>query len=110
MIVRGHRPRYADLCQGGALECVIALGFDEAEGGDSTGRATWLAAALRDRGYTDGAEAAAPLLARRGRSLREDGDSVWLSRDHALVYPAPGGEMRTAAMVVRILSGAGSQG
>jgi hypothetical protein len=106
-----RRPRYAALTANGVLECLIAIGFDEAV--DSAGeepragtarRVEALAAALRARGYSEGIEGAAPLLARRGRNVERTPWTTYLARQDGLTVTSPAGGDRTVGVVVRIVA------
>lgn len=110
-----RRPRYEALVRGGVLECVVGLGFDDAvDGGPhpagtgpatggpaphargTAGRALALVHALRDRGYAEGAAAAAALLAERDPPPRDGCHELWLSHPRALA--------RGGGVVVRVVA------
>jgi hypothetical protein len=111
-----RRPRYAAMAAGGVLECVMALGFDDAADGvrprddrvargcDAGQRMAQLSEALRSRGYVAGRTAAQPLLATIGRPCPPDDVSTYFSRPDGLRLAPVAGQPSTRGVVVRIVA------
>lgn len=112
-----RRPRYAAMTARGVMECVMAYGFIDGVDGmeastnmttsspiDTAGRLAWLAEGLLGRGYKEGLDVAAPLLARLNRIAQEDGCSRYFSRTKALTLVPPAGAPRTVDVVVRVIA------
>lgn len=107
-----RRPRYAALSRGGVLECVMALGHDDAADGprpgrggpDALGRVHALGEALHSRGYVEGDAAAAALLARVGRSCGRDPATRYFSHADGLAVAPLAGPPSTRGVVVRVVA------